>query len=525
MEKLRTLAMYLPQFHRVLENDLWWGEGFTEWTAVKNAKSYFKGHKQPRRPIDGNYYDLENKETMEWQASLAHKYGINGFCFYHYWFKNGRKILEKPAENLLRWKDIELLFCFCWDPVSWARTWTNLGNSWTEKFEPNRESNTDRGLLLEQEYGSEKEWKDHFYYLLPFFRDKRYIKKDKKPVFMFTISIEIPCISRMISYWRKLAQNEGLPGIYVIVTGQPVVSADAVIFPMSYFGKSVWGYDERIGDIITGTTILGYDYDAVWQNYLCYQPTNIQPTLWMCMLSYDDTPRRGENGRIYLGASPRKFKNYYALLVEKSRKTDNPFIFIDAWNEWGEGKYLEPDTINGYEYLEAIRDIMELDDEQLARTNRGYHESHGAVSEYKKYIGNIQRQLMESQIKNKLLDDWICMLTPRNMIEKYLLEAGISSIAIYGFGRYGRLLYNAISGDSVKVIYAIDRKKDSIQSYAPIPIYDLEDDIPICELVIISVFIGFEHIFRLLEEKLKCPVISLSEIISKAKKLNGGGYC
>ena len=129
MEKeLRALAMYLPQFHRVPENDAWWGEGFTEWTAVKKAVPLFEGHEQPRTPLNSNYYDLMDKGTMEWQADLAKKYGIDGFCFYHYWFRDGRRILEKPAENLLQWKDIDMPFCFCWDPVSWARTWTKLGN-------------------------------------------------------------------------------------------------------------------------------------------------------------------------------------------------------------------------------------------------------------------------------------------------------------------------------------------------------------------------------------------------------------
>ena len=134
---MKTIAMYLPQFHRVKENDAWWGEGYTEWTAVKNAKPLFEGHNQPRVPLHENYYNLLEKSTMEEQAELAQQYGVDGFCFYHYYFKDGRKILEKPAENLLNWTDIKLPFCFCWANETWARTWSNVGNknSWNEQLE------------------------------------------------------------------------------------------------------------------------------------------------------------------------------------------------------------------------------------------------------------------------------------------------------------------------------------------------------------------------------------------------------
>ncbi len=132
---MRTIALYLPQFHRIKENDEWWGEGYTEWTAVKKAKSQYKEQKQPRIPLNSNYYDLMNKETMEWQARLAEKYSIDGFSFYHYYFMGGRKLLEKPAENLLKWKNINMKFFFSWDPVSWARSWSGIGNSWADTFE------------------------------------------------------------------------------------------------------------------------------------------------------------------------------------------------------------------------------------------------------------------------------------------------------------------------------------------------------------------------------------------------------
>ena len=187
MKSTRTLAMYLPQFHEVPENSQWWGAGYTEWTAVKQAKPCFPGHEQPVIPMNGNYYDLLSKETMVWQAKLAKKYGVDGFCFYHYWFGRGRKILEKPAENLLKWTDIDLPFCFCWDPGTWARTWSKMGNAWADAFEPEKDKAQTRGdgILIQQDFGDASYWEAHFEYLLPFFRDERYLRVDGTPVFIF----------------------------------------------------------------------------------------------------------------------------------------------------------------------------------------------------------------------------------------------------------------------------------------------------------------------------------------------------
>lgn len=148
MKDIRTIAMYLPQFHCIPENDAWWGKGFTEWSTVKAAKPLYESHGQPRIPLNQNYYNLLEKETMLWQAELMHQYGIDGLCFYHYYFKNGKKILEKPAENLLCWKDVNIPFCFCWDSASWARTWSNVGgNSWADTFEK-KEKRQGPGLCL-----------------------------------------------------------------------------------------------------------------------------------------------------------------------------------------------------------------------------------------------------------------------------------------------------------------------------------------------------------------------------------------
>ena len=377
---------------------------------------------------------------------------------------------------------------------------------------------SDNGVLMEQDFGDNDAWKEHFYYLLPFFQDKRYIKKDGKPVFMFTTALDRYCLARMLVYWRKLAKKEGLPGLYIIIVGPcSELAADAVVLSMSYFNESTWGYDKKIEHIIPGTTIKGYSYDAVWQSYLRYMPVHVQPTLWMCMISYDDTPRRGGNGRIYLNASAVKFKEYFALLVEKSRRLNNPFIFVDAWNEWGEGKYLEPDSTNGYQYLEAVHDIMKMPMEQLKQIREKYYSIQNIDNDYDKYIEFLQRKLIDSQSRCSTLGDWIHTLVPNNILAKYLVSRGIKTISIYGFGGYGRLLYDALRQEPVAIKYAVDICKQSIKD-APLPIYDLDDDLPECDAMIVSPVTEYEAILPTLDGKVQCPVLSLSEVVSGARK-------
>ena len=204
---MKILAMYLPQFHRVLENDEWWGNGFTDWVSAKKAKPLYEGHYQPHVPLGENYYNLLNKDVMVWQAELMKKYGVDGMCIYHYWFKDGRKILEKPAENLLQWKEIEMPFCFCWANETWARSWAQIqgANSWADMYEQYAADGSDqsqKAILLEQQYGEKKDWKKHFDYLNMFFRDERYIKIDDKPIFDFYKTADISCLDEMICYWQ-----------------------------------------------------------------------------------------------------------------------------------------------------------------------------------------------------------------------------------------------------------------------------------------------------------------------------------
>lgn len=184
---MKTIAFYLPQFHRIPENDKWWGEGFTEWVNVKNAQPLFDGHEQPKMPFNKNYYDLTDVEVMKWQATLAKKYGIFGFCMYHYWF-DGHLLLEKPVENYLK-SDIDFPFCLCWPNEHWTNAWVSGENK----------------VLIEQRYGSEKEWRDHYNYLVPFFKDSRYIRKSGKILFVIYRPELISERKEMFECWNRWA--------------------------------------------------------------------------------------------------------------------------------------------------------------------------------------------------------------------------------------------------------------------------------------------------------------------------------
>ena len=194
---VKIIPFYLPQFHTIPENDKWWGEGFTEWTNVKKAVPLYPGHDQPRVPLGELYYDLLDDNVKIQQAKLAKKYGIFGFCYYHYWFEGGKQLLEKPAEQMLANKSVDLPFCFCWANENWSKNWDG-GN---------------REVIMRQDYGKQADWEKHFQYLLQFFRDERYITVNGKPLLVIYKPEEIIDVYQMSTYWRKRAVEEGFPGL------------------------------------------------------------------------------------------------------------------------------------------------------------------------------------------------------------------------------------------------------------------------------------------------------------------------
>lgn len=360
---VKVIANYLPQFHETFENNQWWGEGYTDWIAVKNAKQIYKNQTQPKVPMYG-YYDLADVETLRWQAALARKYGVYGFGIYHYWFSSKQVLLTKPVELLYENKDIDINFMLIWDNGSWKKTWSNIpfSNDWAPLYEKRDDTSRKLNVLAELLYGDVAEWKAHFDYLLPLFRDKRYIKLGNRPVFVFFHQDNKPdVIIKMIKYWNQLAIDAGFDGIcYIGQTNNSGISFTELEFNYQppQAGWSTFSIIERVyRKLMKRDLIRLYDYDKIWIRIIEDAKTSQKTIMGGAFVGYDDTPRRGKNGKVVMGASPCKFGRYLKDLLHICK--DREFIFLTAWNEWGEGAYLEPDQENGYQYLEVLKEAIE----------------------------------------------------------------------------------------------------------------------------------------------------------------------
>lgn len=375
-EKIKVISFYLPQFHEIPENNEWWGKGFTEWVNVKKAKPLFENHNQPRIPLEDNYYDLKNVDVMKWQAKIAKEHGIYGFCFYHYWF-DGKLLLEKPVENYLKDKTIDFPFCISWANEHWTNQWVSSKNN----------------VLIEQKYGEEKDWIEHFEYLLPYFKDKRYIKKDDKPVIIIYRPELIDCMKKMIECWQKLAKENGLKGLCVmsqrvdIVLNNPNADVSMIDNFIEYQPGTVFVtknrknrfinflkknkrrfdyYLEKRFPKLSGSKIMNknkslkiFNYDEIWKEIIKQKPI-CKNSIPCAFVDWDNTPRKKERGSVIYGANPDSFKKYFKMLVDKTKKEyKQDMMFIFAWNEWAEGGYLEPDKKYGHGYLEAIKENIE----------------------------------------------------------------------------------------------------------------------------------------------------------------------
>lgn len=349
---MKVLALNLPQFHRIPENDKWWGEGFTEWDNVRRARPLFKGHIQPMEPLEG-YYDLSHGESVAHQCDLAKTYGLSGFIYYHYWF-NGKLLLERPCELLREMPEIETEYCFCWANEPWARTWDGKPGD----------------VLMEQTFGGQKDWEAHIAYLGRFFEDSRYIKVDNQPMLYIYSPCQIPAFDEMIKCWDSYVRSLGFDGIYLvefISTKNPKPfsrhSSAVMEFEPLYttrFGIGVANKAKRLVAKKTGT-IDFQDYDTLWNNILsrkrAYGGRAIQKS---CFCGWDNSPRKGRASMIVRNATPEKFGTYLRALIEKGRPdATNDFVVINAWNEWGEGAMLEPTVQQGYRYLDALREAIE----------------------------------------------------------------------------------------------------------------------------------------------------------------------
>lgn len=480
---MRVISFYLPQFHKVKENDEWWGEGFTDWVPVKSSEPHFEGHYQPHIPLNNNYYDLSLKESMDWQANLMSEYGINGQAIYHYWFGNGRKILEKPLEQLLEWKDIKMPFCLYWANESWKRSWSKLrdgANAWMNDGEVCNKG--DDGVLLRQQYGEEEEWTQHFNYLLPFFRDDRYICVGDKPLFLIYRSSNVPNLKRMTDYWRSLAKMNGLAGLYIIgayfegdFSGSGL-DAQLIHEPP----KSILSFREKK----RSDGIIRIPYGDMWEYVLNDYSLNFH-TFYSGFTGFDDTPRRGKRGTVLEGGTPEKFESYVAKLMAKNEVCGNDITFINAWNEWGEGMHLEPDEKYGCSFLESLRNAKS----EYIKYLEIFKEKRNTLE---KYNEDIERRYKKYEVYMNWLDRWMELRESGYCLAEWLLEKGYKKIGIYGYGIMGRHLKEELVNSEVEVEFLVDVEKERLVS--DMPIYLPTEELPANDAIVITAFYFYNEI-------------------------------
>lgn len=354
-DQLRAIAFYLPQYHPIPENNEWWGAGFTEWSNVTKARPLFPGHYQPHFPADLGFYDLRLPEVREAQADMAREHGIHGFCYYHYWF-NGRRILERPFNEVLASGKPDLPFCLCWANENWTRVWD--GGS--------------RHVLLEQRYGPEDDLA-HIESLIPAFRDPRYIRVDGRPLFLVYRTELLPDPKATASIWREAARRAGLGDLYLVrVEGfkRGVDPAEhgfdaAVEFAPDGNDMGALKYHRGFAGLLSRMGVLPKafarnrvaSYQALARG-MASRPMTPYKQFRCVTPMWDNTARRKENARIIVDSTPALYEDWLRKMAAQTlarQQGEERLVFINAWNEWAEGNHLEPDLKWGRAYLEATR--------------------------------------------------------------------------------------------------------------------------------------------------------------------------
>ncbi len=360
------IAFYLPQYHPTKENDEWYGKGFTEWTNVAKAKPLYRGHIQPRIPSELGFYDLRVRDVVKEQTVLAKEAGVTAFCYYHYWFGNGKLLLEKPLESVLSDKEIDFPFCMCWANHSWYK------KNW------NADTGTlDKTLLQKQEYPGDDDIERHFYYVLPFLKDERYLRIDGKPVFVLYVLKDIPNPCYFMNKWNELAQNNGMPGIFFIsytdkkneLFSAPFVNTDATVLSLlnsvtkSNSTNKLVLYSLKVKKFISvllKKPLLLYEYKDAIKHFTDSVEENdrVIPEI---IPNWDYTPRQGAGNLILNNSTPELFAEHVssALNLIRNKPQNRQILFLKSWNEWGEGNYMEPDITWGRGYIYSLRKTIE----------------------------------------------------------------------------------------------------------------------------------------------------------------------
>jgi hypothetical protein len=360
--KPQVIAFYLPQFHPISENDEWWGKGFTEWTNVAKAKPLFPGHYQPRIPADLGFYDLRLPEVREEQVKLAREAGIDAFCYWHYWFGNGKQLLERPLQEVVKSGKPDFPFCLGWANCDWYR------KDWNPKV-----SRLSTELLIKQTYPGQQDIKDHFYTMLDTFNDRRYYRMPNgKLLFVILLPSDIPDIGIFMNTWQELAKENNLPEFFFVgyaariqtMHGKNMKNCNAVA--LSALGlSSLYKYTlvSRIKRRILG--ILRIPLNKInyrtavkeWEEVDEYKKDLIYPVIFP---NWDHSARMGGGGTILHDSTPALFKRHVKNIFDtiKNKSTENQIVFIKSWNEWAEGNYLEPDLRFGKGYIAALREAL-----------------------------------------------------------------------------------------------------------------------------------------------------------------------
>ena len=366
MIKPQIIALYLPQFHPTPENDGWYGKGYTEWTNVAKAKPLFKGHEQPKVPADLGFYDLRYPEIKEKQVLLARQSGVTAFCYYHYWFGNGKQLLQKPLEQVVETRKPNFPFCICWANHSWYK---KLFNPDTSKM--------DNKLICEMTYPGEEDIITHFNYLLPAFKDKRYVEVDNRLLFVIYEVHHMPNFPQMKAIWNRLAKENGLPEFYFLSFANDMqeleimkkIETDGIILSLLHHmeprpGGTKWNtlkfhIIQNFYKLIRRPRYV-YNYKDVMSGFIhpVMEEENVIPVI---IPNWDTTPRRSLGALILKNAKPKYFKKHVkdALRVIANKPQEKQIIFLKSWNEWGEGNYMEPDLQYGHGYLDALKEAIE----------------------------------------------------------------------------------------------------------------------------------------------------------------------
>lgn len=336
----KLIAFYLPQFHPTPENDLWWGKGFTEWTNVTKAQPLFRGHLQPHLPTDFGFYDLRARETLHDQIEVAKKYGIDGFCYHYYWF-SGRRLLDRPVDDMLRDPAANMPFCLCWANENWTRRWDAA----------------EQEILIAQKYLPDDD-RDFIDSLLPFFSDPRYIRIDGKPFLIVYRPQHLPDAKQAAQNWRERCRVMGIGEIHLCAalthgnTDFTKFGFDSgVEFPphnlrSANINHELDFYSPFIGNVI--------DYETIAQSYLERQ-YECGPIFKSVFPSWDNTARTKERALVVLNGTPNNYEFWLSSTIDLVRQNSrgSALLFVNAWNEWAEGCHLEPDRRFGRGFLEA----------------------------------------------------------------------------------------------------------------------------------------------------------------------------